>query len=83
VHTHFGPGTPLTWEVVADGDGSRLRLTQHTTDIAAALSQGHIVGLHHSLDRLAPALDGASVPWDWDRLAQIEAEYRDSGVLAG
>jgi hypothetical protein len=56
---------------------TRLRLTQDTPDIAAALAQGQIVGLHHSLDRLEPALAGAPEPWDWDRLPVIEAEYRD------
>jgi uncharacterized protein YndB with AHSA1/START domain/ketosteroid isomerase-like protein len=76
VHTHFDRAVTLTWELTADGDGCVLRLTQDTPDIAAALAQGHIVGLHHSLDRLEPALDGAPQPWDWDRLPVIEAEYR-------
>jgi len=77
VHTHFNRSVILTWELVPEGDGCVLRLTQDTPDIAAALAQGHIVGLHHSLERLAPALDGAPVPWDWDRLPVIEAEYAD------
>ena len=53
-----------------------LRLSQDTPDIEAALAQGHMVGLHHSLDRLEPALAGAPEAWDWDRLPVIEAEYR-------
>lgn len=80
VHTHFDRAVTLTWELTPDGDGCVLRLTQDTPDIAAALAQGHIVGLHHSLDRLEPALDGTPEPWDWDRLPVIEAEYRS--VLA-
>ena len=80
VHTHFDRAVTLTWELEPDGDGCVLRLTQDTPDIAAALAQGHIVGLHHSLDRLEPALDGVPQPWDWDRLPVLEAEYRD--VLA-
>ena len=77
VHTHFERAVTLTWELLADGDHCRLRLTQHTPDIAAALAQGHIAGLHHSLDRLEPALDEAPEPWDWQRLSVIEAEYRE------
>lgn len=82
VHSHFDRSITLTWELAAEGEGCRLRLTQHTPDIAAALAQGHIVGLHHSLDRLEPALDGNPQPWDWERLPVLEAEYRARGVLA-
>lgn len=77
VHSHFDRAVTLTWELVAEGDACRLRLTQHTPDIAAALEQGHVVGLHHSLDRLEPALDGSPQPWDWEALAGIEADYRE------
>jgi uncharacterized protein YndB with AHSA1/START domain len=77
VHTHFDPAVTLSWELQPEGDGCRLRLTQHTPDIAAALGQGHIVGLHHSLDRLEPAIDGHPAAWDWDRLPVLEAEYRE------
>lgn len=77
VHTHFDRSITLTWELSAEDEGCRLRLTQETPDIAAALSQGHVVGLHHSLDRLEPALDGRPTAWDWDRLPVIEAEYVD------
>jgi uncharacterized protein YndB with AHSA1/START domain/ketosteroid isomerase-like protein len=77
VFTHFGPSTTLTWELAAVGEGTRLVLTQDTPDIAAAIQQGQIVGLHHSLDRLAPSLDGEPAPWDWDRLPVIEAEYAE------
>jgi len=77
VHSHFDRAITLTWELAAEGDACRLRLTQHTPDIEAALSQGHIVGLHHSLDRLEPALDGAAEAWDWNRLPVLEDEYRE------
>ncbi|WP_292676744.1 SRPBCC domain-containing protein [Nocardioides sp.] len=76
VHTHFDRSITLTWELTPDGDGCLLRLSQDTPDIAAALAEGHIVGLHHSLDRLEPALDAAPQAWDWDQLPVIEAEYR-------
>lgn len=75
VHTHFDRAVTLIWELIPEGDGCVLRLTQETPDIAAALAQGHIVGLHHSLDRLEPALDGDPQPWDWDRLPVLEGEY--------
>ena len=77
VHRHIDPAITLTWELAAEGGGCRLRLTQDTPDIAAALAEGHIVGMHHSLDRLEPALAGTPEPWDWDRLPVIEAEYRE------
>lgn len=76
VHTHFDRSITLTWELAPEGDGCLLRLTQETPDIAAALAEGHIVGLHHSLDRLEPALDGVPAAWDWDRLPVIDSEYR-------
>ncbi len=77
VHTHFDPAVTLTWELLPQDDGCLLRLTQHSPDILAALGQGHIVGIHHSLDRLDPSLDGHPAPWDWDRLPVLEAEYRE------
>jgi uncharacterized protein YndB with AHSA1/START domain len=77
VYKHFSPGTTMTWQLDPEGAGCRLRLTEDTPDISAALAEGHIVGLHHSLERLDPALAGAPEPWDWDRLPVIEAEYRE------
>ena len=75
VHSHFDRAVTLTWELLAEGDACRLRLTQHTPDITKALDEGHIAGLHHSLDRLEPALAGAPEPWDWDRFNAIKADY--------
>ena len=77
VYKHFSPGTTMTWQLDPEGAGCRLRLTEDTPDISAAMAEGHIVGLHHSLDRLDPALAGAPEPWDWDRLPVIEAKYRE------
>ena len=76
VHTHFDRSITVTWQLEESPDGCTLRLTQDTPDIAAVLAEGHIVGLHHSLDRLEPALDGRPEAWDWDRLPVIEGEYR-------
>lgn len=77
VHTHFDRSMTIAWELTPEGEGCLLRLTQHTPDIEAAISQGHVVGLHHSLDRLEPALRGNPQPWDWDRQPVLQAEYRD------
>lgn len=83
VHTHFDPAITLCWELAEEGAGCRLRLTQHMPDIGAALEQGQAVGLHHSLDRLGPALDGAPQPWDWDRLPVLQQEYQQrTGIKA-
>jgi uncharacterized protein YndB with AHSA1/START domain/ketosteroid isomerase-like protein len=76
VHSHFDRSVTLTWELEPSQGGCVLRLRQDTPDIAAALAQGHIIGLHHSLDRLEPALDGRPESWDWDRLPVIEKDYR-------
>lgn len=76
VHTHFDGATTLTWQLTPADDGCVLRLTQDTPDVAAALAEGHLIGLHHSLDRLEPALDGDTAPWDWGRLPVIERDYR-------
>jgi uncharacterized protein YndB with AHSA1/START domain/ketosteroid isomerase-like protein len=76
VHRHFDPTITLVWDLHAEDDACRLRLTQYTPDITAALAQGHVVGLHLSLDRLEPALAGTPEPWDWDRMPVLEQEYR-------
>ena len=80
VHTHFDRSTTMTWELTAEGSGSRLRLTQHTPDISAALGQGQLFGLHHSLERLEPSLDGTPQAWDWDRLPELQQEYVALGL---
>jgi uncharacterized protein YndB with AHSA1/START domain/ketosteroid isomerase-like protein len=77
VHTHFDRSMTLTWDLEQDGEGCRLRLTQDTPNIHAALDQGFIIGLHHSLDRLEPALAGRPESWDWDRLPILEKEYAE------
>ena len=72
------PATTLTWQLAAEGDGLPAPAHRgHPGHRRRAMAQGHIVGLHHSLDRLEPALAGAPQPWDWDRLPVIEAEYRE------
>ena len=75
VHTHFDPRATIRWELERSGDGCLLLLLQTTDDVDAAIEEHHPVGLHTSLDRLGPALDGTPVPWDWDRFAVLQEEY--------
>ncbi len=37
----------MTWRLDPEGARCRLRLTENTPDIGAAMAEGHIVGLHH------------------------------------
>jgi uncharacterized protein YndB with AHSA1/START domain/ketosteroid isomerase-like protein len=75
VHTHLDGVSTIKWELEPRRDGCVLTLTQATDDIDAAIAQRHVVGLHTSLDRLGPALDGSPVAWDWDGFAVRQREY--------
>lgn len=81
-HTHFVAGSALLWELEAVDDGCILRLTQHVDDVTAAVDGCWIVGLQTSLARLAPALSGAPVPWDWDLFAAAREHYAAAGLAA-
>jgi uncharacterized protein YndB with AHSA1/START domain len=79
-HTHVDPGSLMRWELEPVDDGCVLRLSHLVTDVAAALENGYVVGLHTSLSRLVPCLAGAPVPWDWDGFAEAQARYADLGL---
>jgi uncharacterized protein YndB with AHSA1/START domain len=81
-HTHFAPGTTLRWDLEAVDSGCVLRLTQHVSDVAAAIDGCWIVGLQVSFSRLEPALAGSPVPWDWDAFARAQAHYAAAGLAA-
>ncbi len=81
-HTHFVPGSTMCWELEAVDDGCVLRLTQFVTDVPGAIDGCFIVGLQTSLARLAPALAGAPVPWDWDLFAAAREHYAATDVAA-
>ena len=81
-HTHVVPGSTLRWEIEAVDAGCVLRLTQHVSDVAAAIDGCWIVGLHTSLSRLEHSLAGTPVPWDWDAFAAARARYADAGLAA-
>lgn len=76
-HTHTGPGSWMRWELEATAEGTRLRATYFVPDLDLAIKRGDIVGLHHSLDRLAPALKGHPIGWDQDAFIELQAAYGD------
>mgnify|MGYP006914493840 CR=1 FL=1 len=45
-----------------------------------AIERCYLVGLHTSLDRLGPCLDGAPIDWDWDGFAAHQARYAAAGL---
>jgi uncharacterized protein YndB with AHSA1/START domain len=81
-HTHVDEGSMLRWELEPHDDACVLRLSHFVTDPAAAINNGYAVGLHMSLERLAPALAGTPIPWDWDVLARHQRRYAAAGFAA-
>ena len=79
-HTHVDPGARVRWELEAVDRGCVLRLSHFVTDVDTAVQRCYVVGLHASLARLAPCLDGRPVPWDWDGFAQAQAHYAGLGL---
>lgn len=74
-HTHTGPGSWMRWELTAQEGGTLLRATYSVPDLDLAIERGDLVGLHHSLDRLAPALSGRPVGWDDEAFQELVAAY--------
>jgi uncharacterized protein YndB with AHSA1/START domain len=81
-HTHVDEGSRMVWELEAVGDETVLRLSHHVPDPAVAIERGYAVGLHQSLERLAPALDGSPIPWDWEGFAAHQRRYAAAGLAA-
>jgi uncharacterized protein YndB with AHSA1/START domain len=81
-HTHVDPGSRVRWELEPVGDRCVLRLSHFVTDPATAIENGYAVGLHTSLERLAPHLAGTPVPWDWDAFARHQRRYAAAGLAA-
>ena len=79
-HTHVGEGSYLRWELAAVEDGCELRLSHFVTDVARAIGDGYVVGLHTSLGRLEPLLAGRPVPWDWAEFAESRQRYAALGL---
>lgn len=78
-HTHTSPGSWMRWELTATSDGTRLLATYFIPDLDMAIERGDLVGLHHSLDRLVPALAGHPVAWDNDAFIELGAVYAGVG----
>jgi uncharacterized protein YndB with AHSA1/START domain len=79
-HTHVDPGSRMLWELEPDGDGCILRMSHFVTDPATAIDNCYAVGLHMSLERLAPYLAGTPTPWDWDVFARHQRRYAAAGL---
>ena len=78
-HTHVDPDSLVRWELEPTEIGCTLRISHFVTDADAAIENCYVVGLHTSLDRLGPFLDGTPTPWDWDRFAATQALYAEIG----
>lgn len=76
-HTHTSPGSWMRYELEDTDGGTRLLATYFVPDLDMALERGDVVGLHHSLDRLAPALSGNPVAWDNDAFNEVRAGYAE------
>jgi len=79
-HTHGEPGSYMRWELEPVDTGCVLRLSHFVTDVPAAIDNCYVVGLHTSLSRLVPCLEGHPVPWDWDAFAAAQAAYATEGL---
>ena len=79
-HSHGEPGSYMRWELEPVDTGCVLRLSHFVTDAPAAIDNCYIVGLHTSLSRLVPSLEGHPVPWDWDAFAEAQAAYAADGL---
>lgn len=76
-HTHTSPGSWMRWELEPTAEGTRLLATYFIPDLDMAIERGDLVGLHHSLDRLAPALSGHPVAWNNDAFIELQAVYAE------
>lgn len=76
-HTHTSPRSWMRWELEATDEGTRLQATYFIPDLDMAIERGDLVGLHHSLDRLTPALAGQPVAWDNNAFTELQAVYAE------
>lgn len=78
-HTHADPGSHLRWELEPVDEGCVLRLSHFVPDPDTAIGNCYVVGLHTSLSRLVPCLEGQPAEWDWDEFAVSQARYAEAG----
>ncbi len=79
-HTHVDEGSTMRWELESVEDGTVLRLSHVVTDTQRAIDNCYVVGLHTSLGRLAPAIAGTPIEWDWDGFAASQTRYAGIGL---
>lgn len=79
-HTHVEEGAYMRWELEPVDTGCVLRLSHFVTDADAAIENCYVVGLHTSLGRLVPSLEGRPVAWDWEGFAATQTQYADLGL---
>ena len=79
-HTHADPDSLMRWELEPVDDGCVLRLSHFVTDVATAIDKCYVVGLHTSLARLVPCLQGQPVAWDWAGFADAQTHYASVGL---
>ena len=70
----------MRWELESAETGCLLRLSHFVTDTGAAVDNCYVVGLHTSLSRLEPCLAGRPAAWDWDALAESQAQCASIGL---
>ena len=78
--THADPGSLMRWELEPDGDSTVLRLSHFVPDPQTAIDNCYAVGLHQSLERLAPTLEGRPIPWDVDGFTRHQRRYAAAGL---
>lgn len=81
-HTHVDEGSFIRWELEPASTGCVLRLSHFVRDVPGAVERCYVVGLHTSLSRLAPSIEGSPVPWDWAAFAESQAQYARLGLAA-
>ncbi len=79
-HTHVDPGSRVLWELEPRDGGCTLRLSHFVADPTTAIDNCYLVGLHTSLERLEPALDGTPIPWDDDTFVAHQRRYAAAGL---
>jgi uncharacterized protein YndB with AHSA1/START domain len=79
-HAHADPGSFMRWELEPTDTGCVLRLSHFVSEPDVAVANCYVVGLHTSLSRLVPCLDGKPVAWDWDAFAESQAQYAKLGL---
>ena len=76
-HTFGDPDSVVRWELEADGDGCRLKLTHMEPPGFPVSEDGprDLAGWHALLERLMQAVDGSPTDWRLDRWQELRDQY--------